>query len=155
MKFLRTPFSQNTSGRLLLNQVTNLKSLGFTRDRIANLLGVFPEVVLYDIDFGGFFDDAFDPHISSVVRFLVDRVSKLMLFVSVTEADDSPAPSLRRSSLLLPLLLLPLILGNSFPNSCVTDGCWLSLIRHFAMFTKSISDYTILFDAFSLLIILE
>ena len=29
-----------------MNQVTNLKSLGFTRERIANLLGVFPEVVL-------------------------------------------------------------------------------------------------------------
>ena len=45
-----------------MNQVTNLKSLGFTRERIANLLGVFPEVVLCDIDFRGFFDVAFDPH---------------------------------------------------------------------------------------------
>ena len=44
-----------------MNQVTNLKSLGFTRERIANLLGVFPEVVLCDIDFSGFFDVAFDP----------------------------------------------------------------------------------------------
>ena len=34
-----------------INQVTNLKSLGFTRKRIASLLGVFPEVVLCDIDF--------------------------------------------------------------------------------------------------------
>ena len=42
-----------------MNQVTNLKSLGFTRERIANLLGVFPEVVLCDIDFSGFFDVAF------------------------------------------------------------------------------------------------
>ena len=123
VKFLRTPFSQNTSRRLLLNQVTNLKSLGFTQERIANLLGVFPEVVLCDIDFSGFFDDAFDPRISSIVRFLVDRVSKLVLFVSVAEADDLPAPTLKRSSLLLPLLPLPLILGNSLPNSCVTDGC--------------------------------
>ena len=32
-----------------MNQVTNLKSLGFTRERIANLLGVFPEIVLCDI----------------------------------------------------------------------------------------------------------
>ena len=154
VKFLRTPFSQKTSQRLLLNQITNLKSLGFTRERIANLLGVFPEVVLCDVDFSGFFDDAFDPHISSIVRFLVDRVAKLVLFVSVAEADDSPVPTLR-SSLLSPLLPLPLILGNSLPNSCVTDGCWLSFISHFAMFTKSISDCTILFDAFSLLIILE
>ena len=128
-----------------MNQVTNLKSLGFTRERIANLLGVFPDVVLGDIDFGGFFDVAFDPHISSIVRFVVDCVAKLVLFVSVAEADDSPAPTLRRSSMLSPLLLLPLILGNNLPDSCVTDGCWLSFISHFAMFTKSISDSTILF----------
>ena len=44
-----------------MNQVTNLKSLRFTRERIANLLGVFPKVVLCDIDFSGFFDVAFDP----------------------------------------------------------------------------------------------
>ena len=114
VKFLRTPFSQKTSQRLLLNQITNLKSLGFTRERIANLLGVFPEVVLCDVDFSGFFDDAFDPHISSIVRFLVDRVAKLVLFVSVAEAGDSPAPTLRRSSLLSPLLPPPLILGTVF-----------------------------------------
>ena len=89
-----------------MNQVTNLKSLGFTRERIANLLGVFPEVVLCDIDFSGFFDVAFDPHISSIVRFVVDRAAKLVSFVSVAEADDSPAPS-QRSSLLSPLLPLP------------------------------------------------
>ena len=80
-----------------MNQVTNLKSLGFTRERIANLLGVFPEVVLCDIDFSGFFDVAFDPHISSIVRFVVDRIAKLVLFGSVAEADDSSAPTLRRS----------------------------------------------------------
>ena len=44
-----------------MKQVTNLESLGFTRERIAKLLGVFPEVVLCDIDFSGFFDVAFDP----------------------------------------------------------------------------------------------
>ena len=57
-----------------IEQVTNLKSLGFTQKKIENLLGVFPEVVLCDIDFRGFFDVAFDPHISSIVRFVVDRV---------------------------------------------------------------------------------
>ena len=98
-----------------MKQVTNLKSLGFTRERIAKLLGVFPEVVLCDIDFSGFFDVAFDPHISSIVRFVVDCVAKLVLFVSVAEADDSPAPTLR-SSLLSPLLPLHLILGNSLLN---------------------------------------
>ena len=51
-----------------MNQVTNLKSLRFTRERIPNLLGVFPEVVLCDIDFSGFFDVAFYPRISSIVR---------------------------------------------------------------------------------------
>ena len=90
-----------------MKQVTNLKSLTFTRERIAKLLGVFPEVVLCDIDFSGFFDVAFDSHISSTVRFVVHRVAKLVLFVSVAEADDSPAPTLR-SSLLSPLLPLPL-----------------------------------------------
>ena len=72
-----------------MKQVTNLKSLGLsTLERIANLLGVFHEVALCDIDFSGFFDVAFDPHIFSIVRFVVDRVAKLVVFVSVAEADD-------------------------------------------------------------------
>ena len=72
-----------------MKQVTNLKSLGLsTLERIANLLGVFREVALCDIDFSGFFDVAFDPHIFSIVRFVVDRVAKLVVFVSVAEADD-------------------------------------------------------------------
>ena len=158
-----TPFVWKTSNysrgrsnlRNDMNQVTNLKSLGFTRERIAKLVGVFPEVVICDIDFIGFFDVPFDPHISSIVRFVVDRVAKLVLFVSVAEADDSPAPTLR-SSLLSPILPLPLTLGNSnSSNSCVTDGYWFSSISHFVIFTKSISDCTIFFDAFSLFIILE
>ena len=33
-----------------MNQVINWQSLGFTQERIANILGVFPEVVLSDID---------------------------------------------------------------------------------------------------------
>ena len=137
-----------------MKQVANLKSLSFRRERIANLQGVFAKVVLCDIDFSGFFDVAFDPHISSIVRFVVDRVAKLVLFVSVAEADDLPAPTLR-SLLLSPLLPLPLLLGNSIPNSCVTDGCWFSFISRFAMFTKSISDCTISFGVFSIFIILE
>ena len=85
---------------------------GFYRERIAKLLGVFPEVVLCDLDFSSFFDVTFDPHISSVVRFVVDRVAKLLSFVSVAEADDPPAPTLR-SSLLSPLLPLSLIQEKS------------------------------------------
>ena len=108
-----------------MKQVTNPKSLGFTWKRTANLLGVSPEAVLCDIDLRGFFDVAFDPHISSIVRFVVDRVAKLALFVSVAEADDSPAPILS-SSLLSPLLPPPLILANSLPNSCGTNGCWVA-----------------------------
>ena len=88
-----------------MNQVTNLKSLRFTWEGIANLLGVFAEIVLCDIHFSGFFDVAFDTHISSIVCFVVDRVAKLVLFVSVAEADNSPAPTLR-TSLLSPLLPL-------------------------------------------------
>ena len=119
-----------------MKQLTNLKSLGITRERIAKLLGVFPEVVLCDTDFSGFFGVAFDLHISSIFRFVADRVAKLVLSVSAAEADDSPAPSLR-SSLLSHLLPLSLKLGNSLPNSCVTDGYLFSSISHlFTMFTK-------------------
>ena len=97
-----------------MKQVTNLKSLGFsTQERIANLLGVFCEVVLCDIDFSGFYDVAFDLHISSIVRFVVDHVAKLLLFVSVAEADDSPAPT-PRISLLSPLLPYLLYWGTVF-----------------------------------------
>ena len=80
-----------------MNQVTNLKSMGFAWKRIANLLWVFPEVFLCDIDSCGFFDVAFDLHVSSITYFVVDRVAKQVLFVSVAEADDSPAPILRIS----------------------------------------------------------
>ena len=37
-----------------MSQTTNLQSLGFTQQRIANLLGVLPEFILWDIDFGAF-----------------------------------------------------------------------------------------------------
>ena len=137
-----------------MNQVTNLDTLGFTSERMGNLLGVFPEVILCDIDYSCFFDVAFDPLIFSIVRFVVDHVAKLVLFVSVAEADDLPVPTLR-NSLLSPHLPPPLTLGNSLPSSCVTDGCSFTSIIHFAMFTKSINDCTISFEAFSLFIILE
>ena len=136
-----------------MNQVTNLKSLGFTRKRVGNLLGVFPEVVLCDIDFHGFFDVAFDSNIFSIVRFVVDRVAKLVLLVSVAETRDPLAPTLKRS-LFSPLLPPPLILGNSLPNSCVTNGCWFSSISHFAMFTISVNGCAISFGGFSLFTIL-
>ena len=67
-----------------MNQVTNLQSLGFTRERIANLLGVFPEAFLCGIDFSGFFDVAFDSHISSIIRFVVGRVAKLINIICIS-----------------------------------------------------------------------
>ena len=82
-----------------MNQVTNLKSLSFTGETIANLPGVFPEVVFCDMDFSGFFDVVFDPHISSIDCFVVDHAAKLVLFVSVAETVDLPAPTLRSSLL--------------------------------------------------------
>ena len=115
-----------------MKQVTDLKSLGFKWKRMANLLRFFTEVVLCGIDFSGFFDVAFDPHVSSIVRFVVDRVAKPVLFVSVAEADDSPAPTLT-SSLLSPLLPPPLILGNSLPNSYITGGYWFSSVSSIAI----------------------
>ena len=138
--------------RVDMNQVINLKSLGFTWKKIANLLEVFPEVVLCGIDFRGFLWCCFWSRY--FVRFVVDRVAKLVLFVSVSEADDSLAPTLR-SSLLSLLLPPPLVLRNSLPNSCVTDGYWFSPISPFAMFAKPINDCTITFGAFSLFIIQE
>ena len=138
-----------------MNQVPNLKSLGFTGERIAKLLGVFPEVVLCDIDFRGFFDAAFDSHIFSIIRLVVDRpCCKTSIICISCRSRLITAPTLK-SSLLLSLLHLPLILGNSLANSCVTNGCWFSYISHFAMLTKSISDCTTFFDAFPLFIILE
>ena len=95
-----------------------------------------------------FFYVAFEPHISSIVRFVVDRLAKLVFFVSVAEADDSPAATLR-NSLLPPLLPPPLVLGSSLPNFCVTDGCWFSSSSPFAMFSKSINDCTVSFEVFS------
>ena len=138
-----------------MNQVTNLKSLGFRRERIASkFTGSFSWGCFMRHRLQWFLWCCFWSPISSIVRFVADRVAKLVLFLSVAEADDSPAPTLR-SSLLSPLLPLPLILGNSLPNSCATDGCWFLSINHFALFIKSISNCTISFRVLSLFIILE
>ena len=84
-----------------MKQVTNLKS------KIASLLGVFTEVAfLWDIDFRGLFDVDFDPYISSIVRFMLESAAKLVLFVSVAEANYSPAPILTSSLLHLSSLHL-------------------------------------------------
>ena len=121
-----------------MNQLTNLKSLGFsTRERIAKLQGIFREIVLCDIDSSGFFDVAFDPDISPIVRFVVDHVAKLVLFVSVAEADDSPALTLRSS--LLAAGKASLVISNVHMNKitrnmqiCLTfcTHCILIWINH-------------------------
>ena len=64
-----------------MKQAINLKSLGFTQEKIAKLLEGFPEAILCDIDLSGFFDVTFDLRISSIVLFVVDHVAKLVLFV--------------------------------------------------------------------------
>ena len=60
-----------------MNQVTNLKSLSFTRKKIANLLSTF-----------------FYPYISAIVCFVVDGVAKIVFVSAVLKADHSPAPTL-------------------------------------------------------------
>ena len=37
---------------------------------------------------------AFNPHISAIVCFMVDGVAKLIFVSAVAKAEDSPAPSL-------------------------------------------------------------
>ena len=87
-----------------------------------------------------FFDITFDLHISSIFRFVVlQRVARLVLFVSNAATDDSPVRTLR-SSLLSPSLPPPFVQANSFPNSGVTDEYWFSSISPFAMFPKSINN---------------
>ena len=61
-----------------MNQVTNLKSLGFTWKK-QQIYWESPQV--------------FDPHISATVHFVVEDAAKLA-FVSTVEADDSSAPTL-------------------------------------------------------------
>ena len=56
----------------------------------------------------------FYPHISVIIRFVVDGVAKPVFVSVVVEADDSPT----LSSLLSPPLPPPVVLGNSLSNSC-------------------------------------
>ena len=127
---------------IYMNQVINLNSLGFTWKRIANLLGVFPEVFLCDIDFRAFCDVAFNPHIYSIVHFVLVHATKLVLFVSVAEVNDSQASNPKKLSAFASPPSTPYILGNSLPNSCETDTYWFSCISLFVMFTKSINHCT-------------
>ena len=135
-----------------LNQVTNLKSLGFKWKRIANLLGVFPKIVLCKIHFHGFFDVAFDSHIFSIVRFVVDCCKTSFICISCCSRWFTSTNPKKLSAFIPPPL--PLVLG-SLPNSYGTNGCWFLSISPFAMSTKSINDCAISFWAFSLFMIQE
>ena len=83
---------------------------------------------------------------------MADGVAELVFVSVVLEADLSPASTLK-SSLLSPPLPPPLVLGNGLSYSCWTDGCRFLSISPFAMFAKSINDFTISFGAFSLFMI--
>ena len=65
--------------RIDMNQVTNLKTLGFTW-KIKQIYWKSQQV--------------FYPHISAIFRFVVDGAAKLVFVSVVVEADDSPAPNL-------------------------------------------------------------
>ena len=151
--------SNYSRGRLNLrndmNQVTNLKSLGFTRERITNLLGGFPEVVLCDIDrlqwflwccfwCPYFFNRPFCGR--TCCKTSIICISYWSRWFTNTNPKKLTAFTSPPSTF---------IVGNSLPNSCVADGCWFSFISRFVMFTKSISDCTIFFGPASLLIIVE
>ena len=141
-----------------MSNPANLKSLGYTCKRIANLLGV----VLCDIEFCGFFDVTFDLHISSTGPFVVDHVAKL-LFASNAKAHLFFGRLCCKTSIIcikcwsrwfistnpkkLSTFTSPpsTSLGNSLPNSCVKDGCWFSSISPFVMFSKSINNSLSLF----------
>ena len=89
--------------------------IGFYMEKNSKFTGSFSWSFLCDIHFRAFCDVAFDPHIYSIVRFVLDRAAKLILFVSVAEINDSQASTLR-SSAFSPLLPPHLIYwGTVFP----------------------------------------
>ena len=105
-----------------MNDVTNLKSLGFTWKRIASLLGIFPVYMRHRLPW-----------------FLWCCFWSPYLF-------NSPFYGSRwftrnNPKKLSPFTLLPPPLANSW----VTDGCWFSSIDPFTMFAKSIKRLHYLF----------
>ena len=65
--------------RIDMEQVTNLKSFGFTWKK-QQIYWESPQV--------------FDAHISTIVRFAVNGVAELIFVSVVVEAEDSSAPTL-------------------------------------------------------------
>ena len=124
--------------RIDMNQVRNLKSLGFTWKKKANLFRVSPS----------FWFPCFCNR-----PFCGRWCCKTSICISYCVGRCSTAPTLW-SSLLSSFLPPALVLGNSFSNSYWTDGCWFSFISPFAMFAKSINDFTISFGTSSLFMIL-
>ena len=62
-----------------MNQVTNLKSMGFTWKK-QQIYWESPQV--------------FDPHIPAIFLFVVDGVAKLVFVSVAVVADDLPVPNL-------------------------------------------------------------
>ena len=136
--------------RIDMNQVTNLKSLASTWKKIANLVGVFSEIALWDIDFRGFFDVAFDPH-----HLFCSRPCCKTGIICISCWSRWFTSTNPKKLSALPVLPPPFVLGKVIPNSCVADVCWLQSFSPFAMFVKPINNCTISFKRFSVLVIQE
>ena len=80
---------------------------------------------------------------------MVDGVAKLVFVSAVAETDDSAAPTYEALCFHLTYLHL-FYWETAFLNLA---GCWLSSISPFATFARSINDFTISFEAFSLFMI--
>ena len=92
--------------------------------------------------FNGSFQQVFDANISAITHFVVDCVAKLV-FASVVFADSS-APTLW-CSLLSPSLPSSLALGTVVLTLIEQMVAGFSSISPFAMFSKSVNDFTISF----------
>ena len=113
-----------------MNQIINLKSLDFTRKKIANLLGVSKSF--------------WSPYFCNR-PFCGRKCCKTSTNITCCRSRWFIYTTTLWSSLLSPALPPPLVLENSFSNSWWTDGCYFSSISPFAMFAKSINDFTIYF----------
>ena len=106
-----------------------MKSLDFTREKIANLLGVsksFWSPYFCNRPFCGRRCRKTSTNITCCRSrwFIYNNPMKVSAFTCLPP---------------------PLVLKNSFSNSCWTDGCYFSSISPFAMFAKFINDFTIYF----------
>ena len=119
-----------------MNQVTNLKSLVFSWKKIAYLLG---------------FSTSFWSLCFWKRPFCGRRCYKTSVCISCCRSRwFTYTNPMKLSDFTFPP---PLVLGSNLSNSCLGDCCWFSSINPFAMFAKSINDFTISFWVFSLFMI--